>query len=545
MTSAPAPQQASTAVVPVVQSAWSPLKNGLFRGLWIATIVSNVGTWMQDVGAGWLMTSLSSSPSLVALVEAADSLPVMLLALPAGAIADIVDRRRLLIATQVYLMVIAAALGILTWLNVMTPWMLLGFTFALGVGTAMVMPAWAAIVPELVPPEDLPSAVALNSIAINVSRTIGPAIAGVLVAAVGAWLVFILNALSYIGILAVLVRWRRERRKSSLPAERFVSAIRVGLRFVTHTRALQIVLIRGSAFFVFASATWSLFPLIVRRELGMGPEIYGLLLTCIGIGAVGGALLLPRARARFSRDALVAGASALYAVAALMLGHVQNLPLLAVAMLATGVAWISILSALQVAAQMTLPAWVRARGLAAFVMVFMGGMALGSILWGQVAAHVGIPGTLTTAALGMAGAIGLTWRFKLGRHEVLDFTPSSHWPAPVLAELPEPDRGPVLVTIEYRVQPDKRTEFIAAMQSVREMRRRNGAYFWELFHDSADPSRFNECFMDESWVEHLRQHERVSVADREIQQRAKAFMVGGTATKSSHWLADRQPVAKA
>ena len=545
MTSAPAPQQASTAVAPVVQSAWSPLKNSLFRGLWIATIVSNVGTWMQDVGAGWLMTSLSSSPSLVALVEAADSLPVMLLALPAGAIADIVDRRRLLIATQVYLMVIAAALGILTWLNVMTPWMLLGFTFALGVGAAMVMPAWAAIVPELVPPEDLPSAVALNSIAINVSRTIGPAIAGVLVAAVGAWLVFVLNALSYIGILAVLVRWRRERRKSSLPAERFVSAIRVGLRFVTHTRALQIVLIRGSAFFVFASATWSLFPLIVRRELGMGPEIYGLLLTCIGIGAVGGALLLPRARARFSRDALVAGASALYAVAALMLGHVQNLPLLAVAMLATGVAWISILSALQVAAQMTLPAWVRARGLAAFVMVFMGGMALGSILWGQVAARVGIPATLTIAALGMAGAIGLTWRFKLGRHEVLDFTPSSHWPAPVLAELPEPDRGPVLVTIEYRVQPDKRTEFIAAMQSVREMRRRNGAYFWELFHDSADPSRFNECFMDESWVEHLRQHERVSVADREIQQRAKAFMVEGTATKSSHWLADRQPVAKA
>ena len=541
MTSAPAPQQASTAVAPVVQSAWSPLKNSLFRGLWIATIVSNVGTWMQDVGAGWLMTSLSSSPSLVALVEAADSLPVMLLALPAGAIADIVDRRRLLIATQVYLMVIAAALGILTWLNVMTPWMLLGFTFALGVGTAMVMPAWAAIVPELVPPEDLPSAVALNSIAINVSRTIGPAIAGVLVAAVGAWLVFILNALSYIGILAVLVRWRRERRKSSLPAERFVSAIRVGLRFVTHTRALRIVLIRGSAFFVFASATWSLFPLIVRRELGMGPEIYGLLLTCIGIGAVGGALLLPRARARFSRDALVAGASALYAVAALMLGHVQNLPLLAVAMLATGVAWISILSALQVAAQMTLPAWVRARGLAAFVMVFMGGMALGSILWGQVAAHVGIPATLTTAALGMAGAIGLTWRFKLGRHEVLDFTPSSHWPAPVLAELPEPDSGPVLVTIEYRVQPDKRAEFVAAMQSVREMRRRNGAYFWELFHDSADPSRFNECFMDESWVEHLRQHERVSVADREIQQRAKAFMVEGESTKSSHWLADRQP----
>ena len=245
----------------------------------------------------------------------------MLLALPAGALADIVDRRRLLIAIQVYLLVVAGALGVLTWLDLMTAWMLLGFTFALGVGAAMVMPAWAAIVPELVPPDEMPSAIALNSIAINVSRAIGPAIAGVLVAAVGAWLVFVLNALSYIGILAVLLRWRREHRKSALPAERFFSAIRVGLRFVMHTRALQIVLIRGSAFFVFASATWSLFPLIVRRELGRGPEIYGLLLTCIGIGAVGGALLLPRVRAKFSRDALVAGASALYALAALALAH--------------------------------------------------------------------------------------------------------------------------------------------------------------------------------------------------------------------------------
>ena len=270
--------------------------------------------------------------------------------------------------------------------------MLLGFIFALGVGTALVMPAWSAIVPDLVPADELPSAVALNSIAINVSRAIGPAIAGVLVAAVGPWLVFALNALSYIGILAVLLRWRREHRKSTLPAERFFSAIRVGMRFVMHTRALQVVLIRGIAFFVFASATWSLFPLIVRRELGRGPEIYGLLLTCIGVGAVGGAMLLPRRARELSRDALVAGASVLYALAALALAHVQNLALLAVAMLATGVAWISILSALQVSAQLTLPAWVRARGLAAFVVVFMGGMALGSILWGQVATHIGIPG---------------------------------------------------------------------------------------------------------------------------------------------------------
>ncbi|HEX3633320.1 MAG TPA: MFS transporter [Casimicrobiaceae bacterium] len=529
----PAPAQPS--------SAWSPLHNALFRSLWIATIVSNVGTWMQDVGAGWLMTSLSSSPSLVALVEAADSIPVMFLALPAGALADIVDRRRLLIAIQVYLLIVAGALGIMTLLDLTTVWVLLGFTFALGVGAAMMMPAWASIVPDLVRPDELSAAVALNSVAINASRAIGPAIAGLLVAAVGPWLVFVLNALSYVGILAVLVHWKREHRKSALPAERFFGAIRVGMRFVMHTSALQAVLVRGIAFFVFASATWSLFPLIVRRELGRGPEVYGFLLTCIGIGAIAGALVLPRLRARFSRDALVAGASALYALAALALAYLQNVGLLAVAMLATGMAWIAILSALQVAAQTTLPPWVRARGLAAFVVVLMGGMALGSILWGQVATRIGIPGALTAAAAGMVVAIALTFRFKLGHHGVLNFTPTMDWPAPVLAETPEPDSGPVLVTISYRVQEDKRAEFVTAMQEVGEMRRRNGAYFWQLFHDTGDPTRFIECFMDESWLEHLRQHERVSVADREIQRRAKQYMVEGESTTSSHWLAEPGP----
>jgi MFS family permease len=533
-TSSAPPPSAVSAISP-----WSPLRNGLFRSIWIATIVSSVGTWMQDVGAGWLMTSLSSSPSLVALIEAADSLPVMLLALPAGALADIVDRRRLLIAIQIYLMLVAGTLGVLTLLGLMTAWGLLGFTFALGVGAALMMPAWSAIVPDLIRSEELSAAVALNSIAINVSRAIGPAIAGVLVAAIGPWLVFILNALSYIAVIAVLFRWRREHRKSTLPTERFLSAIRVGMRFVMHTRSLQSVLVRGAAFFLFASATWSLFPLVVRRELGRGPEVYGLLLTCIGAGAIAGAMLLPRIRARYSRDAVVAGASALYALAAIALGHVQSLVLLALAMLATGVAWIAILSALQVSAQITLPSWVRARGLAAFVVIFMGGMALGSILWGQVATRIGIPAALTTAAVAMLLAIALTWRMKLGDHQLLDFTPAMDWPLPVLAEAPEPD-VPVMVTIIYRIQPDKRVEFVAAMQHVREMRRRNGAYFWQLFHDSEDPTRFVETFMDESWMEHLRQHERASVSDREIQRRAKQYLLPGTDTRSSHWLGDRE-----
>ena len=522
---------------------WAPLRSTLFRNLWIATIVSNLGTWMQDVGAGWLMTSLSSSPSLVALVEAADSLPVMLLALPAGAIADIVDRRRLLLFVNVYLLAVAAALAVLTFAGLTTVWVLLGFVFVLGVGTAVVMPAWAAIVPELVPARELASAVAVNSVGINVSRAVGPAIAGVLVAAVGPWLVFALNALSYIGILAVLLRWRREHRKSALPAERFASAVRVGVRFVLHARELKAVLVRSLAFFAFASATWSLFPLIVRRELDRGPEIYGLLLTCIGVGAVGGAMFLPRVRARLSRDALVAGASVLYAVAALALAYVRHVPLLCVAMLATGVAWIAILSALQVAAQTSLPPWVRARGLAAFVVVFMGGMALGSVMWGLVATRVGIAGALTAAATGMVVAVALTWRVTLGAHEIRDFSPSMDWPAPVVAETPEPDSGPVLVTVEYRIKPGSRDAFVTAMQDVGEMRRRNGAYFWDLFHDSAQPDRFIECFMDESWIEHLRTHERVNMADREIQQRAKAHLATDETTHTSHWVASRESEA--
>jgi MFS family permease len=463
----------------------------------------------------------------------------MLLALPAGALADIVDRRRLLVAIQLYLLMVAGALGLLTLFKLTTPGVLLGFTVALGIGNAMMMPAWAALVPELVPKEQLPAAVALNGVAINASRAIGPAIAGLLVAAVGSWLVFILNALSYIAIVTVLIRWRRERTVSTLPAERFLSAMRVGMRFVLHSPVLKIVLVRGAAFFIFASATWSLFPLVVRRELGKGPETYGLLLTCIGVGAVVGAIVLPRIRARFSRDMVVAGASTLYAIAALALAHVQSVGLLAVAMFVSGVAWISILSALQVSAQLTLPPWVRARGVAAFVVIFMGGMAIGSALWGQVATRVGIPAALTMAAVGIVVCLALTWRFRLGDHQALDFTPAMDWPLPVLAEAPEADR-PVMVSITYRVQSGKRREFVAAMQEVRRMRRRNGAYFWQLFHDSEDPTRFIECFMDESWVEHLRQHERASVADREIQRRAKQYMVDGTTTKSFHYFADRE-----
>ncbi len=502
-------------------------------------MVSYVGSWMQDVGAAWLMTSLDPSPIMVALVQTADALPVMLLALPAGALADIVDRRRLLIALQAGLLAVSAALALLTFFGLTSAWTLLAFTFAVGVGTAILMPAWSAIVPELIPRNDLAAAIALNSIGVNVSRAIGPAIAGLLVAAIGAWAVFSLNALSYVAVIAALVAWRRGSTASTLPAERFASALRVGLRYLWHAPALQTVLVRGGAFFIFASATWSLFPLVVRQELGRGPEVYGALLACIGIGAVIGALFLPRLRAKISRDQLVAGATVLYACAMLALAMVRDVAVLSIAMFATGAAWISVLSPLQVAAQTALPSWVRARGLAAYVMVFMGGMAGGSALWGHVATVSGIPVALTVAAVGAVVAIALTWKFRLGAHEAVDLAPSMHWPAPLVAEAPAMQRGPVMVTIEYRIEPANRAEFVAAMQGMRRIRRRDGAFFWELFHDTADPGRVVECFMDESWLEHLRQHERVTVADQAVQARVMAFHIGGEPPRVSHLLADR------
>lgn len=524
-----------------VASPWAPLNRPLFRALWIAAIVSNVGTWMQDVGAGWLMTSLAPAPLMVALVQTATTLPVMLLVLPAGALADIVDRRRYLIGTQCWMLAVSALLGVLTFAGITTAWMLLAFTFALGIGSALMMPAWSSIVPEIVPRSELQSAIALNSVGVNVSRAIGPALAGLIVAAIGSWLVFLLNAVSYLGIIGVLIAWRREPSKSALPAERFVSALRAGLRFVWHTPELQAVLVRGCAFFVFASATWALFPVIVRHELGRGPEVYGALLACIGIGAVSGALFLPRLRSMFSRDHLVAGATVLYACAGLMLAYVRDVYVLGIAMLATGAAWISVLSSLQVSAQTALPAWVRARGLAAYMIVFMGGMAAGSLLWGHIATLAGIPAALTAAAAAAVLGVLATWKFKIGAQEAVDLAPSMHWPAPLVSEEPEMEHGPVMVTIEYRIDPSRSAEFVELMQEMRRIRQRDGAFFWELFKDAADPARVVECFMNESWLEHLRQHERVSMADREVEARVQAFQLGGEPPRVSHLLAQRIP----
>lgn len=522
-------------------SPWEPLRHAVFGPLWIATVVSNIGSWMHDVGAGWLMTSLSPSPLMVALVQSATTFPAFLLALPAGALADIVDRRRYLVVTQIWMMTAASLLGALTLTGFTNAWILLAFTFAMGIGTALMMPAWASLTPEIVPRAQLQAAVSLNAMGMNVARAIGPAVAGLIVAASGPGALFLLNAVSFLGVMGVILWWRRQANPSTLPAERFFSALRAGVRYARNAPDLQAVLVRGGAFFLFASAPLALLPLIARHELSGGPNTYGILLASIGVGAVSGALLLPRLRAQLPRDLLMAAGTVVYALAALALAFIRDLPVLILAMLANGAAWITVMSSLQVAAQTALPTWVRARGSAVLMVVFMGGMAIGSALGGQVATLYGIPTALIATATGSVLGLALTWRFRIGCHDDFDLTPSMHWPTPVVAKEPHLDRGPVMVMIEYRIAAANRTDFVQAMQAIRRIRRRNGAVWWGLFNDAADPERYTEHFVDESWVEHLRHHERVSAADRACEERARAFHLGAEPPRVFHLLAESAP----
>jgi MFS family permease len=474
---------------------------------------------------------------MVALVQAATSAPVFLLALPAGALADIVDRRRYLIVTQVWMMVAAAVLGVLTLAGWTTaPWLLI-LTFALGIGTAMMMPAWGAITPELVPRAELHSAIGLNTVGMNVARAVGPALAGVIIAATGPGVVFILNAISFLATIAALHSWKRARRESELPAERLAGGVRAGLRYARHSPELRAVLIRCAGFFLFASAAWALLPLIVRQELKSGASTYGLFLACLGIGAIVGALLLPAVRSRTSRDRIVAGGTVLFTLAMLALAHSGNVLAAGAAMLLMGMAWISAVSSLMTAAQTALPAWVRARGLALFWVVFMGGMAAGSALWGQVATWRGIPETLTVAAVGALLGMVATYKYRVGLHDVVDLSPSMHWPTPMWSEDLELDRGPVMVTVEYQIDPATIREFTHVMHQIRRTRRRDGAFMWELFHDVEVPGRMVETFMVESWIEHLRQHERVTVADRAISEKVARFHIGSEPPKVTHLVA--------
>ena len=496
---------------------------------------------MQDVGESWLMTSLSASPVLVALVETAGALPVVLVALPAGALADIVDRRRLLLFMQGWMVIAAGAMGALALLGQMTPSRLLSLTFLLGIGTAMSNPAWQAITPELVPAEELPASIALSGAGINIARAIGPALGGFIVAASGPWAVFFLNAISFIAIMVVLYRWQPSRRKSKLPSEDIVGAMRTGTRYLRHSPELQTVLVRSGIFVICASALWALLAQQARRHLGLGSFGYGLLLGCIGFGAVVGAWFLPKIRERLSMNSLVAAGTVGFALATISLAYVHSFAVLAVALAVGGVAWIAVLSSLNVAAQIVTPSWVRARVMAVYLLVFFGGLAGGSAVWGFAAARVGVSVALLFAAVGLLIGLTATWRYRLVGDEELSLTPSMHWPEPIVMIDARPEEGPAITVMEYRIDPKTAAGFLLAMKEMKRIRQRDGAIRWNLSRDTADPERYLETFVTESWAEHLRQHERVTAEDREAEQRARAFHLGPDPPKITHLIAEQLP----
>ena len=520
---------------PASSSGFAPLAQPVFAVLWAATVLGNTGTFMRDVASSWLVTDLSASPAAVSLIQAAGTLPIFLLAIPAGVLSDILDRRKFLIGIQLLLASVSITLMILSHTGMLNIGLLVGLTFIGGIGAALMGPTWQAIVPELVPKKDIKSAVALNSLGINIARSIGPAAGGLLLAAFGAALTYGVDVVSYAFVISALIWWPRAKDADDALSERFLGAFRAGLRYTKASRPLHIVLMRAAIFFVFASAVWAMLPLVARNLLGGDAGFYGILLGAVGAGAILGAIVMPKLRDRFDADGLLLGSAVLTAVVMAALSVAPPKWAAILLLLVLGGAWITSLTTFNGAAQAILPNWVRGRALAVYLTVFNGGMTVGSLAWGAIAQEIGVPVALIISAAGLLAAAVFMHRIKLPSGDA-DLVPSNHWPEPLIATPVAHDRGPVLVLIEYRVALENRRPFIDALVRLSEERRRDGAYGWGMTEDSADPEKIVEWFMVESWAEHLRQHRRVSKADADLQAETTRYHIGPEGPVVRHFL---------
>src|SRR5580704_9907894 len=526
---------------PPTLHGFEPLGVPLFRDLWLASIVSNLGGWMQDTAGTWLMTVLTTSPLLIALMQTAASLPVVILGLLAGATADIFDRRRLLIFWQAWMLTAVAILSVLTFFDIVSPWILLILTFLLNIGTAMNSPAWQAIVPEVIPRSQLPDAISLNSAGFNLARALGPALGGLAIAlfalaTTGAASVFLLNSLSFVGVILVLYRWQRNPVfKSALPAERIQGSMRSGIRYIRYAPMLQNAFVRTLTFTLFVSAVWALLAVVARNDLRQGAMGYGILNGSMGFGAVIGATLLPRVRRKLSADTIIASASCVFVATLLVLALVK-VPLIIIAFLiAGGFAWTSAMSTLNLAVQVSVPAWVQARALGAYQMIFSAGMALGGVIWGFIAEHVSTSKSLLCAAVGLAATLPLSLRFHVLRGVQPDLSPHLYaFPAPELTSEREDSEGPVRVSIDYHIDPKDYAAFTKAIHKLRDVRLRDGAIRWGAYQDATDPAHINETFVTDSWLEYLRQRERFTASDRHIRDTVWGFHRGKESPRISH-----------
>ena len=499
-------------------SLWRPLRSSTFRDLLIADVVSDIGTFMQSVGAAWLMVSLNAGPMYVALTQTASALPFFILALPAGAIGDIVDRRKVILRTETWMVGVAGVLAAMTIADKMSPVLLLVLTFALSAGDAFETPTWRAVLPELVPKEDLPAASALNGIEFNFARAVGPALAGFVIAFAGIGTAFLLNTLSFFGVILVVAHWRRAAVKRTTPPETVTGATVAAIRYVRYSPAVRIVLVRAGTAMFFASCLLALLPSIAHRING-SPVGYGVLLGCFGGGAVLGALVMQRARSKWSADVIVSAGIAVFGVITIGAGALHALVPLGAVMLIGGAAWISFISLFNVQVLNQAPDWVRARVLAVSMLVFQGAVAAGSAAWGAIAQRSGVDRALLWAGIGtiLSTILGLVLRLP---SESVDLTRWNHWRMPLVVGA-DADDGPVLVTVEYHVKPEGVSEFIKTMRKYGRVRRRDGASRWGICRDLENPERYLETFVVSSWAEHLRQHDRLTRADSHLEERLR------------------------
>jgi len=521
---------------PATPSSFGPLEHPVFRMLWLTWLAANTTMWMNDVAAAWLMTSLAPSPLWVALVQSASTLPVFLLGLPSGALADILDRRRYFMLTQFWVAGIAIVLCVTILMDWMNAPLLLALTFANGVGLAMRWPVFAAIIPEVVPRPQLPQALALNGVAMNGSRIIGPLVAGAIIAGAGSAWVFVLNAVLSVAAGFIIMRWRREHKESPLGRERLASAMRVGVQYVWQSQPMRGILLRISLFFLHSTAQLALLPLVARGLPGGAAGTFTVLLASMGAGAVLAALTMPRIRAWLpSQQRLIAG-TVLQALGSVVVAFAPNIYVAVPAMFISGMAWITVANSLTVSAQMVLPDWVRARGMSIYQMALMGSTAAGAALWGQVANLTNIRESLAIAAASSVVLMLLAMRLMADRGIEEDLTPSNAFKAP---QAPAPGEGRIQVNIEYIIDPARAADFLALMQDSRRSRMRQGALDWQLLHDLYQPGRYVEQITDESWTEHLRRFDRVTAADVSLRDRKLAFHLGEEPPKVTRLLIER------
>jgi MFS family permease len=521
-------------------STLAPFHSRIFALIWSASLVSNFGSLIQTVGASWLMTSIAPSPDMVALVQSSTTLPIMLLSLVSGAAADIWDRRILMLTAQTLMLIVAVVLTIIGYLGMITPWTLLSLTFLLGVGTALYSPAWQSSVGEQVPRSDLPAAVALNSLAFNIARTTGPAIGGIIVAKAGPPSAFLVNGISYVGLIIVLASWRRPKPAPFLPPENMLMAIGAGVRYARLSPDIRTVLTRGVLFGLLGSSIWSLMPLVARDLVGGNAVTYGVLLGAFGIGAVLGALGSTSLRKRYSNEVIVQASTAGYGIASIVTAVSSWHALSMVALMLGGASWVLALSTFNVTVQTSSPRWVVGRSVAIYQMVTFGGLAAGSWLSGEVAKQFGLVICLVCSGSLMVISALLGRKLPLRQPEGLNLDPSRTWSSESRAQLDRlSDTGPVVVTVEYRIAPADAEAFRLAMHELRRIRRRDGAKRWSLMQDMESAETWVERYHSPNWVEHLRRHHRFTVADREIERKVLDFHSGDQPPRVRHLIERR------